>query len=550
MLFRDKVLNVQCQNFTNMENQWFDQNFESDHSNPLMSVRTVFSYNKDMKRFFAEKTFGILEGLGYKEFEKSVKDKLYEYAAVLGVLMNGAVFAFVPDAQADKRFCLYTLSVGFLENLFVSNKFAPDAFGQKFFQTDVYPDIEKRMKQALVNCIKKAGSAEQGFTNFEIPAYRLDCQVVGVGNGRFDIRYKKPVLKTKDLSLEGTPMVHVRSLQAAYQCLMERLASGVYELAFGDKVRVVTRNRQALLYFYNETFVDLTLRLPMDVMAGQFYAPSLGASEYSLGVTNIRLQELDRARKLQRISEVDLSDVNVNLIELPLWVGKTLEKASVRDLSELVVQLGLQEVVTVGEDDPAYRDAVILAVQQIPSHELWKKIKAARVCLNPFEFLSNARPKLYDKFEPVKVPYSVPELQQLFETGVFRCVTRKRDGSFSTHVLSNNPDMLESVYGSGYYARFESEGVRLRAVRRDAKNEKSFAAACKKYGIDCTDKAPGQGYEDYLNARLDKIQENTTVVKQSTLVTVRNCECYDKSQENRYYVNVDPLSVVQIVRLK
>ena len=170
----------------------------------------------------------------------------------------------------------------------------------------------------------------------------------------------------------------------------------------------------------------------------------------------------------------------------------------------------------------------------------------------------------------MEIPPTAQELDQLLKTGIFKITVLTREGKYVPLVVTNCMTELRRIYGDDYYARFESEGNRLRMVDKilkklsettDTLSADDLVRTASKWNLPSllyTVQQICQGAEVYPISSVREaimrlqynVNERKTVLKQPSIVTVRSCECKPDTDVNwGYYRNIDIRAVKSIIQI-
>lgn len=544
MLYRNRTCQLMSQNFKLMQEEYMRNNLKGDSISVLTPLSHMFTLNPDMMYQFASEAYKVfsLNGL-CKESDFS---SCYEQLAIYGVLMSNLVFCY--NAQQD-RMALYTASYNILVQL-----------ASKGILRGKRKPIAEEMgtiKEVLLGGARISNSIKKGNV---FQAVRLDWE------------YKEnklilhPTIPRSQLVIRDEYIIPYTALDAAMRMLNDELQTKCLKITSGDKVRVVTKNPAILNMIYGEIRTNSLLSYTYDSRANMFYVPRVGASIYSNGVTNIDLVKIDKIQVVN-LMDIDLSEVNMDVSSAPEYCESHLGTLSDAQLQDLAVRLELDGVSANRDSMIFMLSEILYATNPVKLYEIMKETGYFNV--EEFKKLPSKWGSA-DGAKQVEIPPTAQELDQLLKQGIFKVTVLTREGKYVPMVVTNCMTELRRIYGDDYYARFESEGNRLRMVDRILKKlsetTESLSAdelmrTASKWNLPTLLYAVQQicqGVENYPISsireailRLQRsVDERKTVLKQPSIVTVRSCECKpDTDATWGYYRNIDIRAVRSIIQI-
>lgn len=489
--------------------------------------------------------------------ESDWNDKYYTLVAY-GFLMCDLAFIYNPDTE---KFELHTSSATMIRNLASKGSIeAPTA------------------KDAPEVAVQKALSALSEDKKI-LTSLKKDntVQTVRLEPSRYGNTLKfKVVVPRSQIDITKSVVIPFTCYIEVIKKLQELFSRGLIRVTMngGEKVRAVTLNSEVLSKVYSKDRINQLYGYVPNAYMRSFYVPSVGASTYSIGVTNIHPEAIDKL-EIIRLSDVDLSDVNLDLTMVKPFFMKKIESLNLQQLNTVIRNLGvsvtdtsltrtklgciviLEKWIYKSQDPGAYESNIYAFMKDSPFFDL-------------DEF--RAMPNIYGNiYEAEDIPTSISNLKALLNTGVFRITTVRRAGTMSTHIVTNNNKELKRVLGDDYFITYESEGVRLEyaksyivsvarksGVNAEMPNPDKIFKDLEKFDIyiPYSLKPNMYTYEDvwnYLKECKQHIDDTSkTVVSQSHLVLARNCQAYydvDERKAYDYYKNIDVNNIVSVTRL-
>lgn len=555
MLYYNKTANLEKQMMVQDTDKFFNAFLQGSTSCILPSIRDLATRNQNLAYNLAAEVYKIfIEKKWMKPSDWSAK---YYTLVAYGFLMCDLAFIYNPD---NEKFELHTSSVSMIQRL------ASQGYVEGATKKDAAELSVQKAVDALSGNKKIFASLKKDNV---IQTVRLDPSM----NGR-ELKFKITVPRSQ-VDIVKTMIVPFTCYMQVIKDLQSLFKRGFVRVTMneGEKVRVVTLNHGLLSKIYTPDRVNQLSGFAPNAYMKSFYVPSVGASVYSLGVTNIKPETIDKL-EMVNLNDIDLSEVNVDFTMVRPYFIQQLNNLNLQQLKTLIKNLAipvdasftrskagcislLENWVYTSQDAKAYESNLYLLMKESPFFDI--------------SGLSNMQNIYGNMMQQVNYPGSPAGLAQLLNTGVFRITTRRRAGSMSTHIVTNNPTELKRILGDDYFARFESYGVKLNYAMN------LVVAVGKKYGsntplkkesdiysklaefdiyLSNEDKERVLTYEDLyvvLNkAKANEVDANKTVVSQAHLVVVRNCQAWYSPEEEKpydYYKNIDPNSIVSIVRL-
>lgn len=235
------------------------------------------------------------------------------------------------------------------------------------------------------------------------------------------------------------------------------------------KNRFITCRRDVLArYSDSEAFVKL-LKPSYFPLKGFFYAPVLGASSLTSGLTRIDLLDVCNLKNVATVENISKPSGGLDSV-----LTESSIMAILSDMYETDI-VGYQEIVDRLPDDSEILTGAVYDVDKgVPNpmsiikymHGLNKEDKAKVEGLIPGLEESIARKKkVLNGYEEIDFSsLSSNEVKAMLKEGVYKFLIRKKDCTYSSITLSNSPKVLKELYGNDYFAKYESFGVRLRRL--------------------------------------------------------------------------------------
>lgn len=543
MLFNNHVCKVQSQYFKQMQEKHMLTNLRGDNISVLMPLSAMLSQNSNMAYDFACESYKLFVSKGFCRTE--IFNTNYYQLAVYGVAMSNFFIGYNTETGSSD---LYTSSYYLLTQLATR--------GILMGKRAAIASEMATLEDALVTGSRIPKSLKDGD---RIQAVRLDYEY---SNGRLVF---KPTIPRSQLDLAKFCIIPLQAVEQAMCMLNEQIQDKVLEVTMGDKVRYITKSVPILSMIYGEQRARYLISANYDARTFRFNAPSVGASIYSTGITNIDLATIDKIRVVESVIDIDLSEVKLDTSRANEFIKSSLPSLNERAIRDVAEYLGINIRNISGIDVvQTFKNGL----SNVPSYKAYEAIKEFPQYFDMRKF-KGMTPK-YSSGEQVPIPETFEEFEALLKTGIFKVMMRTRKGGTVSVVCTNSAKELAAIYGDNYYAKFESEGNRLRRLDYIVKTKypngvstdvliklmrslNVVNVAQSLYSIvddHDTDFVTYDIVHTAIARELYYVKERTTVIKQTDLITVRSCECdVDNPNPSSYYKNISPRAVTSIMRV-
>lgn len=457
----------------------------------------------------------------------------YNLLASYGYCFNSLFFAY---SLKNDSLELYTSAIDILVSLAKSGKLRG--------KVDINNDLQKFNNYFSDNKLKK--SVKDGL----LRAVRLNVQALGTS------AYLVGTCPRSALNLDDYIIIPFQSLVTGMKLLSEKLVNSILKVTQGDKVRYITRNVGVLAKVYGEKRAkELLSSSCIDVYSNRFYIPSIGASKYSYGLTNIKLTDVDSIEVLNSLQGIDLSEVNVDYSMVKEYFIDRVSKMSDGEIKSL------QKYFDTGLDNISVNVLrnIIRSTDKYP-RDLYSIMKENPTLFNMDKF-SSIKSKFGDKCETVDIPKSMKELKELLKTGVFRIVRTTKKGTMSSVVCTLSTKELIRIYGYEKWIRFEPLKYRMEMLYKKVSDFDCDIITLDMFKM--MNKIFHPNF--YINADISKakflslinqymmyIDDNDKKASNSNLLLVRGCEAeYDEENEcgYNYFYSIDFRTIMSLTRL-
>ena len=348
---------VLSQKFTIMGKGTYLTNKFAPNCNILLSLSSAFLSDKAFALTCVNEAISKFKSLGL-----SITDEIYtnNYAqlAKYGVLYNSFVFGY--DLKTGKL-ALYTNSTDLLKQLrkqgiLVNKKGNIDALLQQ-------------IDEVLNNANKISKTFEEPN---KLITCRLDLEMIA------DKFYFTPTGLRLTINTNDIVLVPYRIFEVVMETFNSDLQDVVFKIVQGDKIRIITKNRKVLEELYGKSRTDFLLNQQYNVMAAKMYAPVVGASIYTAGVTQVKLTDLSSIQMIsleEAKKYVDFEDIKLDLSSVKSFFFDSLKDKNDYDVRLIAETYGVRDVHNKSLEQVI--EELQKEISTIPNHELWALMKAS-----------------------------------------------------------------------------------------------------------------------------------------------------------------------------
>lgn len=237
-----------------------------------------------------------------------------------------------------------------------------------------------------------------------------------------------------------------------------------------NKARYITCRKDVLARFSDSKEFAESLKPSFFPLKGFFYAPNLGASSLTLGLTRIDLLDVCSVKTVKEppvkkpsggLSSV-IKEASIFSILTRLYDNDTSTYADLVDRfpNRKEILTGAVHDVDKGVPNP---NSIIKYIHGLSEAER-AKVESLIPGLEEEVKMKESIISCHQELNPMD--YSLKEIKSLLSTGVYKFVIQKSNCKYSTIVATNCPALLRKMYGSNYFAKYESLGVRIRKLER------------------------------------------------------------------------------------
>ena len=235
------------------------------------------------------------------------------------------------------------------------------------------------------------------------------------------------------------------------------------------KARYITCRKDVLAkYCDNEAFAH-SLKPSYFPLKGFFYAPVVGANSMTAGVTRIDLIDVCNVKNVSSVENISKPVGGINTAIKEASITTILNRMFDEDI------VGYQKIIDNLPNDKGILSGAVFDIDKgVPQpisiikymHGLNREERDLAESLIPGLEEEMATKKsvltMYEEINPSD--YSLDEIRNMLNTGIYKFQLRKKDCNLSSITVTNCSRLLKSMYGDDYFAKYESFGVRLRRL--------------------------------------------------------------------------------------
>lgn len=374
---------------------------------------------------------------------KGVESIPDELKVLQGALFDGLCYGY--DVNTGK-FAIYTMNLrllvvkGMLENLTLS--------------TDLLKTVMTKNKVGEVKCYRIDIEYEYSSEVFSFKAVNHRTKMIEVGD---------------DIQIMLIPYIAgVRLMKMLESIVNSGKVIKTVQIVNGvTKTRCITINANILKEYSDQDYLYDYVSPTYFPLKGFFYAPVVGASSLTAGVTNINIFDLCEIKRVADRSA--LAKLGIEKCSDPIRqlcresvVGTELMKLKSEDLDsylDLVASLpNIDKVVETTDDMVALTTVGI-------SKYLHTITEMEQLSV---ETILGVTSKIYDRMaifnvhgEDVAVDKA--NLSSELKNGIFKVLSCSKSGKLTSVVCTNSRSILTKVYGVGYFKKYEGFSVKFYA---------------------------------------------------------------------------------------
>lgn len=326
----------------------------------------------------------------------------------------------------------------------------------------------------------------------EVKGYRVDVQYINSSNSFSfkTVNHRKVLDNSEDGIILVPYIVIIRIMKIIESMLNGNSVLKVSQIVSDSlKVRCITKNKKVLKKFCdNEDAVD-SVGCSFFPLKAFFYAPVLGAPSLTSMVTNInvfRLCELRAIRNMSQIKQLGVEkpeDPVESMMISRIITNKLLEMKSNNPV-KLMELLGTfpksGDLLDNIESASQISNTVISGyLHSLSLKNLNSIMDSIPYCREEFQ----SRMEIFNGNYKMVSSEELSDLSGLLKRHICRFIIRKSDCSLSSIICTNSKRLLRSVYGEGYFNRYEGFGVRLNYLLSDYENYGNLKVSLKEYGF-------------------------------------------------------------------
>lgn len=415
-----------------------------------------------------------------------------------------------------------------------------------------------------------------------IHAKRLDITYLGDDEGSEDFEITSVGLSAKTaLNVDDyifVPYIVVARFTQLLKALLlrTRVLKTVVAHPWGTKLRYVTADAGLLAEYSDNPAAVAFMRVVYRPLHAMMYLPVLGAPSTTTGMTRLDIFSCDHVSVAKKIELENLVDKNrENPVQVMIlnhiveqWIADQVNymamnlpafQAQTPDADPkpgLPVRAGYDPEndswdysFTIFNNSETTKKQMLKEITYLP-REVRERIYMAIVNgsdkgfrARNYKSMYNGLSRVLKDFRPVQLPISPNQMRRLAQ-GSLRVVYTTQKAKMAVIYGSNNPNILAAVYGDGYFARLESEGVRKSTFLEMLKSTGDFEAAANFTGIgkNLINASPEEMH-DFQATLAEENGDKSSLAYDSNSITIRDLFVIE-DPEVRYsmYYKKAPLS--------
>lgn len=497
----------------------------------IPTLKYLFSVIPEMKQLLISKynaTMGLEDGV------EVIPDDL---KASQGALLDGLCFGY--DMESGE-YALYTMNFKLLRL--------------------IDPDEAQRPKQ-IMTANKKA----------LLKAYRVDIEY-NQGPESFSfkmVNHRKKV--DDDTQVLLIPYLAILRLMLVIENFLSgnMILKTKQDLHGAEKVRVITENKKVLQEFCDDPYAPTVVGSMFFPLKGFFYAPVVGAPSTTAMVTNIDLFKLDEVKKISDVSGIRRLGIEKPESAIHAMVSEQVICGTLMGIKasdperfiKLVKSLPRYKEI-LGEDESAYSNYNLSKyLHSITKNEMSEVITKVPGANKEIKY----RVGLFKDPVPAEVS-NTSDIRDLLKGHVVKFILKKKDCKLSSITCTNDDDMLRSIYGRDYFAKYEGFNIRFNYFINAISKGNDVKESLLEYGfsadpeilntIDEISKANSVKDKNFEEALRHAVADNEgvrlkTSNKDSDNIIVRLLNAYidEDGKVQDYYRSIDPNAIVDILIL-
>lgn len=405
----------------------------------IPTIQTILEGNPELERELID--------LYNRKFPMGNTDDIdYEIKLLQASVLDGLVVGI--NTEKDGDFQIYTANIGTIFGVNNDSKFNLD----KTLELN-----RKRIVHAVRIDIEY--TSEEGFT-YKVVSLNKNTNLHIVDLETFEGRFHL------------VPYVAIQRSMAFFKDMLDdmRVLSVTQDKGEVNKTRYITNNGNILAkYSDNEEFAK-SLKASYYPLKGFFYAPVIGASSISTGVTRIDLLDVSN---VGNISESNLPKINKPKDGLEFSIKESCMLSILKDMynrdtdsyQELIDSLPNKDILTGAVFDIDKGVPNPLSVIKYTHGLSRKDLEKVHSLVPGLEEEYNSKKNIFNKHEKIDPSsLSLDEIRGMLKKGVYKFQIRKKDCNYSTITVTNSVPILKALYGNDYFAKYESFGVRVRKL--------------------------------------------------------------------------------------
>lgn len=426
------------------------------------NYRVVDSYISDnLKKkgdnFFIPTIQTILEGnpelekelidLYNRKFPMGDTDDIdYEIKLLQASALDGLVVGI--NTEKDGDFQIYTANIGAIFGVNNESKFNLDRtleLNRKRIVHAVRIDIEY--------------TSEEGF-NYKVVSLNKNTNLHIVDVETFEGRFHL------------VPYIAIQRSMAFFKEMLDdmRVLSVTQDKGEVNKTRYITNNGNILSNYSDSEEFAKSLKASYFPLKGFFYAPVIGASSITSGVTRIDLLDVSNVGNVGKNNLPKIAKPKDGLEysikeSCMLSVLNDMYNRDIDSYQKLIDSLPNNDILTGAVFDIDKGVPNPLSVIKYTNGISRGDLEKVHSLVPGLEEEYNTKKGIFNKHEKIDPSsLSIDEVRGMLKNGVYKFQIRKKDCNYSTITVTNSVPVLKALYGDDYFAKYESFGTRVRKL--------------------------------------------------------------------------------------
>lgn len=396
---------------------------------------------------------------------KGVENIPDELKVLQGALFDGLCYGY--DVNTGK-FAIYTMNL----NLLV----VKGMLEIPSMSTDLLKTVMAKNKVGEVKCYRIDIEYEYSSEVFSFKAVNHRTKMVEVGD---------------DIQILLIPYIAGVRLMKMLESIINsgKVVKTVQMVNNVVKTRCITINMNVLKEYSGQELLYDYVKPTYFPLKGFFYAPVVGASSLTAGVTNINIFDLCEIKRVSSIKALEKLGIEkcsnaIRKLCRESVIGAELMSLKSQDLDgylDLVASLPSIDKVVETTDDMVALTTVGISKYL---HSITEKEQVDVESILNLKSKIDERERLFNvSSEGYVFRDDLSNLQNELKRGIFKILSRSKSGKLTSVVCTNSRSILTKVYGIGYFSKYEGFSARFYAFLRDVQSGTTLTDALGVNGL-------------------------------------------------------------------